>query len=92
MARCHQLGVLKGRARFVIANLHWFADVKTVLGGCKFLSTGIYMNEDLPHIWNKRRRVLRHTLKLATKSKNFKGKCKLKRTHSILMEKHILWH
>ena len=78
MARCHWLGVLKRRTRLVIVNFHWYGDVETILGGCKFLPTGIYVNEDLPHIWNERRRVLRPIMKLATKSENFKGKCKLK--------------
>ena len=43
MARCHWLGVFKGRTRLVIVNAHWYGDVETILGGCKFLSTGIYV-------------------------------------------------
>ena len=50
MARCHWLGVFKGRTRSVIVNLHCYGDVETILGGHKFLPSGIYVNEDLPHI------------------------------------------
>ena len=79
MARCHQLGVFTGRTRLVVVNFHWYGDVETILSGHKFLKTGIYLNEDLPHIRNERRRVLRPILlKLTTKSENHKGKCKLK--------------
>ena len=78
MARCHWLDVFKGRTRLVVVNFHWYGDVETILSGHKFLLTGLCMNEDLPHIWNERRRVLRPIMKLATKSENFKGKCKLK--------------
>ena len=74
MVSCHQLGVFKAKTRLVIVNFHWYGDVETILGDHKFLPTGTYVNEDLPLIWNERRRVLRPIMKLATKSENFKGK------------------
>ena len=75
MARCH--GVFKGRNRLVIVNFHWYGNVETILDGLKFLQNGIYMNEDLPHIWNERR-VLRPIYELVTRSETFKRKHKLK--------------
>ena len=35
----------------------------------QFLPNGIYVNEDIPHIWNERRIVLRPIMKLGTKVK-----------------------
>ena len=40
MARCHWLGLFKGRTRLVTINFHWYGDVETILSGHKFLPTG----------------------------------------------------
>ena len=45
MARCHQLGVCKGRTRLVIVNFHWYEDVETIWGGLN--------SSQMVHMWMK---------------------------------------
>ena len=67
VARCHRLGKKAvGYNRPIIANFLWYGDITKILSIKQQFPKGIYVKEDLPKMWEDKRRVLRPYSKIAS--------------------------